>query len=117
MSITFQIRGASTIYTFESDRPTALNVNHRNARELFDRLLIAVPDDGDWYGSLPAYELAERCRDALESFDAWLDLGVEARRADNVIECGRGPGYINARLRELLDIATTAGDRGTIDWA
>lgn len=117
MSITFQVRGVSPIYTFESARPTALNVNQRNALEIFERLSIEAPKDGDWFGSLPAYEVAERCRDALRSIDALLDVGLESRSLGRVIEVGRAAGFINERLRELLDIATRAGERGTIDWA
>lgn len=120
MSVTFQIAGARAVYTFEADADaTALNVNVGSARDILDRLDLAGADL--WGGEIPAYELAERCRDALESIEARLDCGREessscGRRGCLAITAARPAGRINAHLRDLLEIAELAGERGMITW-
>jgi hypothetical protein len=111
MSVTFCIgpRVAADL-----ERPERwMNLSNRNAAALLAWL--SLPTD-ELYGSMPARELAARCRRRLWDEARNIDPERPEERAARCLFFGRPAGYLRGRTEELLRIAELADD-DVISWA
>lgn len=93
-----------------------INLNNRNACDLLAWLDLPTEE----YGSLPAREMAARCKRRTWDVARNLDAGIEPQaykvpNGPQVYSGGREPGYLRHRVEQLLQLAEKAGD-GQIVW-
>ena len=96
-----------------------LNVSSSNARDIIEWLdLLEYDNNGSLFGEIEALELAARCRrrlwDEERNSDPGLNAADRARKlgvdqSSRVITCGREPGYLQAKTKQILFIAECAG--------
>ncbi len=90
-----------------------MNLSNRNAADLLAWL--GLPTD-ELYGSIPARELAARCRRRLWAEGRNLDPELPVEHAGRCHILGRPEGYLRTRIEELLRLAELAGD-DVVSWA
>ena len=92
------------------------NLNNRNAVDLLAWLELPTEE----YGSVPARELAAKCRrrtwDVARNHDPAIEGDeYKVQNGPLVIEGCRPEGYLRHRVEQLLQLAEKAGD-GQIVW-
>ena len=114
MSVTFSVVGTEVDYETGTGY---VNMANGNARSVL--LALGVNDD-DLCGSMRGRELTKRCEKALsmklpgdEGFDPSVEKG---ETGPTIVYCGRPAGYVSARIREILELAKSAGDIGVVSW-
>jgi hypothetical protein len=111
MSVTFSIGLRVAAHLDRPDR--FLNLANRNAADLLAWL--GLPSE-DLCGSLPARDLAARCRRRLWPETRNVDAGLPEERIGRSVFLGRPAGYLRSRTEDLLRLAELAGD-DVISWA
>ncbi len=93
----------------------SLNVNNRNACDLLCYLGLGdMPASAMSYGSIDAIVLADLCRLRLAMAEA--EAAIQPTQTGRLVSMGRSAGYLRARCRELLVVATLA--RGSrVAWS
>ena len=117
MGIQFTIQGTRIDW---ENPDTYVEVGQGNAVFILEALKVPV-GEGNLIGDLPSSEMAARCRRIL--WPEFHDPGTEGSEYGGpgtghcrVIEGGRAEGYLQRKAKELLGLATKAGDRN-IQWA
>ena len=103
MSVTFSIGSRVTCDLQHPDR--WLNLSNGNAAGLL--VWLGLPTD-DLYGSIPARELAARCRRRLWAEARNVDPRLPDEHAGRCHFLGRPEGYLRTRTEELLRICRTS---------
>lgn len=116
MSITFHpgLRDPRGTWTFV-ECVEGLNVNNRNAVDLAHALGLSIEDG--CLEPVPVGEFVNRCTNflrsrlgrpdpAIEPYESHGDLGAA------VIDCGRGEGYLQLKVMQLLELARTGEAHG-----
>lgn len=91
----------------------SINMANTNARFMLDRLGL-VTESGELCGETTAADLRGRIllADALAGGDAGLpDIETIGPGGAVVVECGRAPGYLDARLGELAELVDWCAER------
>jgi hypothetical protein len=116
MSVTFS---ASTVYADYDNWTGFLNMSNVNAFDLLRWLDLPV----DYCGEISVAELTPKLRRRLWEEDRNLDPAIESNEYGGpgtghckVIECGRDPGYLRNKTKELLALCEKAGNSATITW-
>ncbi|MFI5593449.1 hypothetical protein ACIA5G_50955 [Amycolatopsis sp. NPDC051758] len=106
-----------TILPHEEHEAPSVNVTDSNAALLLDALGYRVPADDVIAGTATADEFTGRVLTALALAPA--DAGAPWHEpTPRFVECGRRPGYLQRRLRELQDLATWCAQHGReVQWA
>jgi hypothetical protein len=109
--------GFLTIRSHEEHESPSVNVTDSNAALLHDTLGYHGPDDDLIAGTAGADEFAGRVLTALALAPA--DAGTPWHEpTPRFIECGRRPGYLQHRLRELQELAEWCSwHQREVQWA
>lgn len=120
MSVDFSVKGVSIDW---NDEISYVNMANSNAGFVLNAIGLF---DGELYGEVLATEFRARVNRAL-----WPEFGVDPGTTPTeyggpgtgqcrVVNCGRPEGYLQARLRSLLDLAERAiakdGEKAVIRW-
>lgn len=117
MSVTFyagRFDPAGNRYEYLED-VEGLNVSNTNARSIAASLVLSF-DDGEML-PVPIDAVLARCHAFLRNTLGKPDVGVaprviEGSRGATMIDCGRPEGYLQARIRSLMDVARAGKARG-----
>lgn len=114
MSVSFSLRDTLT--------SEVINLANGNAENLAQHLGFELETDHGYVGSIPAHELAIKCRRALMcvvdgDVDPEIPTTIE-RNAGHAtfIGCGRPAGYLREKTKLLLEMCEMAHEGEMVDW-
>ena len=119
MSVTFSIDGyrcrCENPYECPECSKLTMNICNANAGALLEWL--GYTGELWTYEPVDASDMAARCRRRLWDEARNIDCGLPVRVEGKVVDCGRRPGYLTEKTRQLLVIAEEAQRRNSgIVW-
>lgn len=111
----------SVTFSLGREDERSLNLAQLNAIDLLRWLGIPVRDETDLYGSMPASELAARCRrrlwDEPRNYDPELPGSTtQVPGGPVVVSIGRRAGYLREKTEALLALVDGAAADAVVRW-